>query len=124
MNRALFFVWIACMLVSFTCCEKSYKSGTITFYGQVVDAIDGKPVPTAQISLSSYDITEVSTVTGSDGAYEVDVTLPSGNKKSYFLNIYIKKNEYVDITSEINISRDMDGKRVQESFTMTRKLAR
>ena len=121
MKRFLFFASIACAILSFTSCEKSYKSGVVTFYGNVVDADTGTPLSVAQVEISGgpYDnITSVTAVTGSDGTYEADVTLPAGETKSFNLTITVTKKGYVWDNSNFSVSRDMVGQRVQQSFTL------
>lgn len=121
MKRFLFFASIACAILSFTSCEKSYKSGVVTFYGNVVDADTGTPLPVAQVEISGgpYDnITSVTAVTGSDGTYQADVTLPAGETKSFHLYINVTKQGYVRGDNDFNVSRDMVGQRVQHSFTL------
>lgn len=125
MKRILLFACITCATIVFTGCEKSYSSGIVTFYGNVVDADTGDPLPTIQIriadaSVYSPQITPVSAVTGSDGNYEVDVALPAGETKSFNLAITVSGwTKYYNRTKEysFSVSRDMVGKRIHQSFT-------
>ncbi|MBR4704343.1 MAG: hypothetical protein IKP02_01930 [Paludibacteraceae bacterium] len=121
MKRILLFACIACAAIVLTGCEKSYSSGTVTFFGNVVDADTGLPLPVAQINIYGgvYDnITAVSTVTGSDGTYEVNVTLPAGEEKSFNLYISVSKKGYFENSHSFSVTRDMVGKRIQQSFTI------
>lgn len=120
MKRILFLACTACAIFLLTSCEKKYKSGVVTFYGNIVDDKTGSPVPVAQIKISGDRVTSVSTVTGSDGAYEIDVTLPAGEEKSFSLNIDVNKRGYYfdPYDSFLNVTRDMVGKRIQRSFSI------
>ena len=121
MKRFLFFASIACAILSFTSCEKAYKSGVVTFYGNVVDASTGTPLSVARIEIEGgpYDnITSVTAVTGSDGTYQADVTLPAGEQKSFNLTIRATKEGYYYDDHSFSVTRDMVGQRVQQSFTL------
>lgn len=126
MKRILFLACTACAIFLLTSCEKKYKSGVVTFYGNIVDDKTGSPVPVAQIKISGEGgegVTSVSTVTGSDGAYEIDVTLPAGETKSFSLYIDVNKRGYYfdPYDSFLNVTRDMVGKRIQRSFSIEKK---
>lgn len=116
MKRFLFFACIACLLLSFTSCEKKFKAGEVTIYGTVVDATIGDPIPVVEISTDSPYLATSSAVTGSDGAYELTLTIP--DETSYGVMIWVEKVGYGNTWTNIQISYNMIGKRIQQSFTL------
>ena len=116
MKTYLFCACLTCAILSFTSCEEKFKSGDVTIYGTVVDATTGDPIPVVEVSTENPYLTTASAVTGSDGAYELAITIPG--ETSYSVMIYVRKEGYGSTWTSIQISDMMIGKKVHQSFTL------
>ncbi|MBR1516311.1 MAG: carboxypeptidase regulatory-like domain-containing protein [Paludibacteraceae bacterium] len=73
-----FLLYCACtiyILLTFTSCENDKpRKGIVTFYGTVTDQY-GEPFGGVEVKIGGSDTSGGSTITGSDGTYELPVTV-------------------------------------------------
>ena len=109
MKRILFFACLLGMLISFASCEKEKKtqSGVVTFYGTVTESTNGEPISGVQITISGSDATPSSAVTGSDGSYELPITIIPTRKEEN-LRFVLVANKSGAVTYEAHDYLDID----------------
>lgn len=147
-KHLLYFACLCGMLASFASCEKEAKphSGIVTFYGTVTDSNTGSPVSGVQIKMGGSDATISSAVTGSDGTYELPLSIIPTRKGENLRFVLVAEKEgavnemidymifssdcdyvsmgswvYVAYASAFDIGWEIVGGKVNQSFVITMK---
>ncbi|GEM_PF-5556192 len=83
------------MIFALPSCDKSQpRTGIVTFYGTITDK-NGEPVNGVQIKIGGSDTPGGSAVTGSDGAYELPISIiPNKRGKELVFVIAATKIDY------------------------------
>ena len=104
-KNLLCLICYGCILFSFLSCEHSSPhKGVVTFYGMVIDR-NGEPVSGVQVKIGGSDTPGGSTVTGSNGVYELPLSIiPNERGSSLVFVIAATKIDYNNyFLSDFNI---------------------
>ena len=127
MKPAKYIILLLLSFLSLISCEKKDTSWSVTIYGNVVEEI-GSPISSVQVSVTGFyhkgngmnstsgNISGASMITGTDGTYEIIVTMPVGATDSE-LKIIAEKKGYYSAHNTIYVTPDSE-KRIQQSFTL------
>lgn len=120
MKQFLFFACLCGILIGMSSCKKKSKphSGIVTFYGTVLDSNTGAPISGVQITISGSDATPSSSVTGSDGSYELPITVvPTEKDKTMRFVLVAKKNGAVSYEAHHFLQEISDFKYLNWDYT-------
>lgn len=82
------------MYITFTSCENDKpRKGIVTFYGTVTDQY-GEPFGGVEVKIGGSDTPGGSTITGSDGTYELPVTIIPTEKDKTVTFVLVAEDVY------------------------------